>query len=283
MPAHPPNTRGVYSLDHERLSEPLYEKTCVVCGQALPPGSLSRAWRRAPDGGAAAHRACSAGIASLKLASEMLSEEWLYVMDLGRLERKAGASPPIVLRHMARACHLATRFHGGRVEPLYRLHATRLKYLEGPKSLDGPRDDLGVLSAVARHCFSDAAAAAAAEILGLPVWQEARRGVNSTSAPTADGMGADGAEGLEAEVQAFAAQLRSVLLEDCREALRFCLDKGKGYHKVCSSVWFLQSVPSNPQFTRELQISAAAFCVSRKEKACHNSSFVDNMSNVEFR
>lgn len=38
-----------------------------------------------------------------------------------------------MLRRYARACHLASAHAGGLLEPLYRLHASRLKALREPR------------------------------------------------------------------------------------------------------------------------------------------------------
>lgn len=47
----------------------------------------------------------------------------------------AVCSPEVYLPDLARACALASVHAGGLVEPLYRLHATRLKLLQAPQQL----------------------------------------------------------------------------------------------------------------------------------------------------
>ena len=64
--------------------------------------------------------------------------------------KKAGAGPAVYLRHCALACHRANEAVGGALEPLYRLHASRLKLLSQPEP------DLRVIS---RYCFSKSTAA----------------------------------------------------------------------------------------------------------------------------
>jgi hypothetical protein len=63
---------------------------------------------------------------------------------LVRSARKAGAPPEEFLGHFAMACHRAKAAVSGALEPLYRLHASRLKLLMGPDP------DLPV---IARYCF----------------------------------------------------------------------------------------------------------------------------------
>lgn len=62
-------------------------------------------------------------------AAAALPEEWQSEYQLGKSKAKLGAPAGVVLRHYARACWLASTLLGGRVEPLYRLHASRLKLL----------------------------------------------------------------------------------------------------------------------------------------------------------
>ena len=52
------------------------------------------------------------------------------------------------MRRYARACHLASVHAGGLLEPLYRLHATRLKVLRTP---DAPLADLTKCGHVCRR------------------------------------------------------------------------------------------------------------------------------------
>ena len=58
--------------------------------------------------------------------------------------RKAGAPAEEYLGHFAMACHRARAAVSGALEPLYRLHASRLKLLMAPDP------DLPL---IARHCF----------------------------------------------------------------------------------------------------------------------------------
>ena len=67
----------------------------------------------------------------------MLPDEWEFPFYRGKLAAKMGASSNEVLHLLARACHDAAKHRGGLTEPLYRLHATRLKLLLAP---DPPLD-----------------------------------------------------------------------------------------------------------------------------------------------
>ena len=58
-----------------------------------------------------------------------------------------GARPDVYLRHYALACHRANEAVSGALEPLYRLHASRLKLLLEPGA---------DLRNIARYCFSKA-------------------------------------------------------------------------------------------------------------------------------
>ena len=56
---------------------------------------------------------------------------------ISKIQNLSAAFPPEqYLPDMARACSLASVHAGGLVEPLYRLHATRLKILQQPQSLE---------------------------------------------------------------------------------------------------------------------------------------------------
>ena len=63
---------------------------------------------------------------------QVLPDEWEYAFYQGKLAAKLGYAPANVLHLMAQACHKADTHEGGLTEPLYRLHATRLKLLLGP-------------------------------------------------------------------------------------------------------------------------------------------------------
>ena len=62
-------------------------------------------------------------------AIAVLPEEWVFQNELGKALAKLGAPPGVYLQRFARACCYATVLMGGRAEPLYRLHASRLKLL----------------------------------------------------------------------------------------------------------------------------------------------------------
>ena len=68
---------------------------------------------------------------------------------VARSARKAGAPPSEYLRQFALACHRANAAVSGALEPLYRLHASRLKLLMGPDP------DLPL---IARYCFNKSTA-----------------------------------------------------------------------------------------------------------------------------
>ena len=59
--------------------------------------------------------------------------------------KKVGSGPDVYLRHYALACHRANEAVSGALEPLYRLHASRLKLLLLPNA---------DLRCIARYCFN---------------------------------------------------------------------------------------------------------------------------------
>lgn len=61
-----------------------------------------------------------------------MPDEWELSFYRGKLAAKMGAPAHVVLHHMADSCRLALSHKGGQTEPLYRLHATRLKLLLAP-------------------------------------------------------------------------------------------------------------------------------------------------------
>jgi hypothetical protein len=65
----------------------------------------------------------------LRRAIVLDPQYWQYHYDLGRALLKTDAAAADALHSLARACHLASVFVGPRIEPLYRLHASRLKLL----------------------------------------------------------------------------------------------------------------------------------------------------------
>ena len=60
---------------------------------------------------------------------QLLPDEWEFSFYRGKLAAKMGAPAHDMLHHMADSCRLALSHKGGQTEPLYRLHATRLKLL----------------------------------------------------------------------------------------------------------------------------------------------------------
>lgn len=70
-----------------------------------------------------------ASLQALHRAIKLDPEFWQYEYDLGRALWKQGAAPQESLHHLAKACCLTQVFVGPRLEPIYRLHAARLKLL----------------------------------------------------------------------------------------------------------------------------------------------------------
>lgn len=99
---------------------------------------------------------------------------------------EAGAAPAQVLRAYARASHLASAHAGGLLEPLYRLHASRLKALRGPAA---PLADLARWALAARpralfvmQCYavsSNKRSSWSKKFPGGPRWQMMRAAVPS--------------------------------------------------------------------------------------------------------
>ncbi|KAH7425899.1 hypothetical protein KP509_11G076900 [Ceratopteris richardii] len=71
--------------------------------------------------------------------------EWLYSYYLGKLCEKLGEPCEVVLQYYQDA----VQANSSAVDPLYRLHASRLKWL-----CKKGRSDMKILKAVAKHCFS---------------------------------------------------------------------------------------------------------------------------------
>lgn len=60
---------------------------------------------------------------------QYLPDEWQFSFFRGKLAAKMGTAALHVLHLMAQACHMANKYKAGQTEPLYRLHASRLKLL----------------------------------------------------------------------------------------------------------------------------------------------------------
>uniref|UniRef100_A0A061REY4 Calcineurin-binding protein cabin-1 n=2 Tax=Tetraselmis sp. GSL018 TaxID=582737 RepID=A0A061REY4_9CHLO len=128
-------------------------------------------------------------------ATSILSDEWTFPYYMGKISAKLGAPPSSYLPQMARACHLAKVHSGGLLEPIYRLHASRLKLITENAV------DADALKACARHCF-----------------------LAESIEPAAELVVATGDCSME--------QLRGLLVNDCLQAMAWILEKDKNFHKA---------------------------------------------------
>lgn len=91
-----------------------------------------------------------------RLVSGLCCYDLVFILHHYRA-RKQGRPAAEFLRMLARSAHLAASHAGGLLEPLYALHAARLKLLDAlpsPGSAgEGGAAAAGVLEAVARYCF----------------------------------------------------------------------------------------------------------------------------------
>ena len=71
----------------------------------------------------------SPNVQAYKRAASQEPEFWQYQYGLAKALSKQAAPAGQILHHFAKACHLAQCFVGARLEPLYCLHALRLKLL----------------------------------------------------------------------------------------------------------------------------------------------------------
>ena len=115
---------------------------------------------------------------------------------LEQVQAKLGEPPSDYLHLMAEGCHLACLQNDGLIEPLYRLHASRLKLII--QKCPVPDGDLEPCwTAATRHCF-------------LPATSDA---IKDTCVDPIVG-------------------LRLLLLQDCAAAMSWIVDKDKNYHKA---------------------------------------------------
>lgn len=153
--------------------------------------------------------ACNGALRAFRAAAEASPSEWSYQMSIGRCLRRLGRPADEYLPHLALACHISTQQHKGLIEPMYTLHAARLKMLmaEAPSAQE---ECVGKLRLVGRYCFS----------------REAQAEVNCL------GQGGDA----HAWTDAQAGAVHRVLYADCIEALQWCLAKNKLFHRA-STMW----------------------------------------------
>lgn len=151
------------------------------------------------------------------------------------------------LTHMARAAHLYRRFNpqGGALEPLYRLHATRSKLLQRAPS--------HMLPLLGRHCFSEVVAQQVAALLEeRPAgWEAQVRVLGEKKGGTHHCERSAYAEDIAFVCVArvvwcamprccpwcsphppYFSQVRAALEDDCMQALTWCLESDKQYHKA---------------------------------------------------
>ncbi|KAK9841424.1 hypothetical protein WJX74_005538 [Apatococcus lobatus] len=114
--------------------------------QGGPPASNQRQRTSLQDGAYA--ECCRRCQSAYEQAARILPDEWQFPYFIGKMQSKLGAPPEQVLHSFALACRNAKLYAGGQLEPLYRLHATRLKML-----LSG----VVPVSLLHRHCFQSGA------------------------------------------------------------------------------------------------------------------------------
>mmetsp|Transcript_16588 Transcript_16588/g.46306 ORF Transcript_16588/g.46306 Transcript_16588/m.46306 type:complete len:1287 (-) Transcript_16588:221-4081(-) len=167
--------------------------------QSVPPAADQRR-RCAPRDEAWRRDLCHASLA-FQRAKVILPEEWSFPYYMAKVAAKLGEPPERYLRLMAQSCHLATVHSGGILEPLYRLHASRMKLL-----LQEPCSP-SWLAAAASFCFLPSTR------LALQSGSTEPQGATTSSAAS-----------LPAE--------RDLLLRDCLDAMTWLLDRDKGFHKA---------------------------------------------------
>lgn len=251
-----------------------------------------------PDAGWAAAKAEAAHAASaraaleayaaaetlLESAPEQATYDWEVTLRAARCRRKLG--PPVQhwLPNMARACAYAARHDGGVLLPLYALHAARMRALLAMPSArrwaapggghggDGgssarrrqrggrggrepsckPEEERELLGLLGEYCFLPATNRGLCSP-GLGGGSGAGRGRAGGSGGTP--AAAEG--GADAEL---AADWRR-LLDDCCAAMRWCLEKDRGFHRaahrsgwrLCSGkrwVWDRAELPAAVELSR---------------------------------
>eukprot|EP00873_Tetraselmis_striata_P018310 jgi/Tetstr1/438574/TSEL_027125.t1 len=110
--------------------------------QSLPPLADQRG--RKLERGPAWRGSLEGALRAFKRAEPCMPEEWSFPYYQGKILAKFGAKPDEYLHLMARGCRMATVYSGGLLEPLYRLHASRLKLI---------LQDGGDWAAARAHCF----------------------------------------------------------------------------------------------------------------------------------
>ena len=125
----------------------------------VPPMYNQAQWRPERNDPALLSAAESA-LHAYQRAAELLPDEWSFKMQIGRCLRRLGRSPAEWLPVMAVACKQALQHHNGLVDPVYTIHAARLKLLKGMNvniggggGADLSDGDFELLSLLSKFCF----------------------------------------------------------------------------------------------------------------------------------
>lgn len=224
---------------------------------------------------AAYQQSCHAGLAAFSKAVQLLPDEWEFQLNLAKLLRKSGGADEQVLWHLAKACCLAKLHNKGLIEPMYQLHALRLKLLLS----NSP--DLDVLG---RYSFTPSATAELVQVEA----QSSPQAIITADARTTEGdvqaEGSDSAPSQATEQPAPAAQPAASsnrncsLLSDAMAAMAWCLEKSKtGNHETFHKARYRQahSMYCQGQHQEALQVLQPLF----KRRGSH--SFCINFYMIE--
>lgn len=172
---------------------------------------------------AVSHQARQVGLKAFGKASQLLPDEWEFQLNLAKLFRKDGASDARAMWHLAKACCLARLHAGGQIEPVYQLHALRLKLLQQPNP------DLTLLS---RYSFNPQQqtepmhhGAASPALQGNPSVPQQDQFVDTSAADIQHRL-ADPQPAIHASSTAEGA-----VFEDATAAMTWCLDQSKCFSK----------------------------------------------------
>ena len=222
---------------------------------------------------AAYQQSCHAGLAAFRKAAELLPDEWEFQLKLAKMLKKSGGADKLVLWHLGKACCLAKLHNRGLIEPLYQLHALRLKLLLSSSP------DLDLLG---RYSFTQPGTA---EPMQLEA-QNSPEGVATADAQTveedvqAEGPGSVPLQATEQTAQAAQPAASSnrnrSLLSDAMAAMAWCLEKSKtsktGNHETFYKARYRQahSLYCQGQHQEALQVLQPLFKKKGSQSFCIN-------------
>lgn len=175
-------------------------------------------------------QSCQVGLAAFSKAAQRLPDEWEFQLNLAKLLRKSGGSAQQVLWHLAKACCLAKLHNKGLIEPLYQLHALRLK-LSAQDSAD--------LELLGRYSFAPPVLAEPMQGDDQSSPQLALTDTDNTQeeADAAMQQASEHTQALQTALPAASTATQNPVWSDAMGALSWCLEHSKAgnhetYHKV---------------------------------------------------